>query len=451
MKRSRFLFINVGRMNRLLFVFLGFISEIVIAQPNEYSLSRCIDIAHENISVRIGQNALSIAEKEVVEVKDVFLPTISFANQHNYSIGRVLDPTTYQFVTNRTVYDHSASIGGSMTIFSGFSRVHQIKRAEQNLLSVKLDIERIGNDLSLEVTRLFLQLLMDRETVEICKNKLDLLNKQEALIAKKVEFETATLGDLLNIQADITRAQVEQFTAINVLNQDKVAMCELLEIDDWQQFDVAYNLENEVEPRLWCAEEVLSKSQSLPQVLQKHVAVEIAKRDVQIATSSFWPTIKLNAGYGSTYSNARHKATGEEYSFFDQLKDNRNSYVSVTLSIPLLSVINVSHTVKAKKYAVHSSELELERLLLSVDKEIKQAIIQVNTAYEKYLLLAKEVTKETEALRQTEAKFNAGAATYYDYQIAVGNLFQAQAERLQARFEYIYRTKVLDYYSGSLL
>lgn len=438
-------------MNRLLFVFLGFISEIVIAQPNEYSLSRCIDIAHENISVRIGQNALSIAEKEVVEVKDVFLPTISFANQHNYSIGRVLDPTTYQFVTNRTVYDHSASIGGSMTIFSGFSRVHQIKRAEQNLLSVKLDIERIGNDLSLEVTRLFLQLLMDRETVEICKNKLDLLNKQEALIAKKVEFETATLGDLLNIQADITRAQVEQFTAINVLNQDKVAMCELLEIDDWQQFDVAYNLENEVEPRLWCAEEVLSKSQSLPQVLQKHVAVEIAKRDVQIATSSFWPTIKLNAGYGSTYSNARHKATGEEYSFFDQLKDNRNSYVSVTLSIPLLSVINVSHTVKAKKYAVHSSELELERLLLSVDKEIKQAIIQVNTAYEKYLLLAKEVTKETEALRQTEAKFNAGAATYYDYQIAVGNLFQAQAERLQARFEYIYRTKVLDYYSGSLL
>lgn len=438
-------------MNRLLFVFLGFISEIVIAQPNEYSLSRCIDIAHENISARIGQNALSIAEKEVVEVKDVFLPTISFANQHNYSIGRVLDPTTYQFVTNRTVYDHSASIGGSMTIFSGFSRVHQIKRAEQNLLSVKLDIERIGNDLSLEVTRLFLQLLMDRETVEICKNKLDLLNKQEALIAKKVEFETATLGDLLNIQADITRAQVEQFTAINVLNQDKVAMCELLEIDDWQQFDVAYNLENEVEPRLWCAEEVLSKSQSLPQVLQKHVAVEIAKRDVQIATSSFWPTIKLNAGYGSTYSNARHKATGEEYSFFDQLKDNRNSYVSVTLSIPLLSVINVSHTVKAKKYAVHSSELELERLLLSVDKEIKQAIIQVNTAYEKYLLLAKEVTKETEALRQTEAKFNAGAATYYDYQIAVGNLFQAQAERLQARFEYIYRTKVLDYYSGSLL
>lgn len=78
---------------------------------------------------------------------------------------------------------------------------------------------------------------------------------------------------------------------------------------------------------------------------------------------------------------------------------------------------------------------------------MKQAIVQVNTAFEKYQLLAKEVEKSTEALRQTDAKYAAGAATYYDYQIAVGNLFQAQAEQLRARYEYIYRTKIMEFYS----
>ena len=128
-----------------------------------------------------------------------------------------------------------------------------------------------------------------------------------------------------------------------------------------------------------------------------------------------------------------------------------SSYVSLSLNIPILSAITTSHAVKARKYAVQSSELELQKTLYSLDKEVKQAIVRVNTAYEKYKLLAKEVEKGTEALRQTEIKYNVGAATYYDYQLALGNLFQAQAERIQAQYEYIYRTKVMDFYSGSLL
>ena len=417
------------------------------AQIAWYSLQNCIIKAEGNTIIQVEKANGNHALTNEIIVSDSFLPSISVSTQQSVSTGRVLDPTTYQFVTNRSVYDMSASIGGSMTLFSGMERYHQVKKAELNVQSAEWDVERTKNDLVLEVTRLFLEILMDKETVEICENKIGLLEKQEQLIAKKVEYQSATQGDLLNVQADLTRAQVERSSALNELNMDKVAMCELLEIDDWEHFDVAFE-DGSMEPRLWSVSDVMAHASGLPQVRQKEVAVEQAKRDVQIASASYWPTVKLNAGYGSTFSNARVKSSGEEYMFYDQLRDNMSSYVTMSLSIPILSAFTASHTVKARKYAVQASELELQRTLLALDKEVKQAVVQVNTAYEKYQLLAKEVEKGTEALRQTEAKYDAGATTYYDYQIALGNLFQAQAQRLQARYEYIYRTKIMDFYSG---
>ena len=393
----------------------------------------------------------SSADTYLRQERDLFIPSLSITNQHNLSIGRVLDPTTYQFITNRTVHDMSAYIGGSLTLFSGLERLYQVKKAELGLRSVELDEARTKNELSLEVTRLFLEILMDKETIEICENKVELLKKQEELIAQRVALHASTTGDLLNVQADITRAEIELSNAMNQLNLDKVEMCGILNIDDWKNFDVTFDKGQDIEPRLWDVTTVLIAAQSLPQIRQKEVAIQQAKRDIQISSSSYWPTIKLNVGYGSTYSNARVKTTGEDYVFYDQLRDNRSAYVTASLSIPIFSAITVSHSVRAKKQAVELSELELQQTLISLDKEVKQAVIQTNTAYEKYNLLAKEVEKGAEALRQTEAKYSVGAATYYDFQIAVGNLFQSQAERLRARYEYIYWIKIMHYYSGDSL
>ena len=189
----------------------------------------------------------------------------------------------------------------------------------------------------------------------------------------------------------------------------------------------------------------------MPQIRQSELAVEIARRDVGIASSAFCPTLRLNAGYGSTYSNARTQIDGEAYSFRDQLRDNMSSYVTLSLSIPLLGAVSVSNSVKQKKLACSQAEFAHVQARLALEKDIKQAIIHAQTAYEKYTLLEIDVRKSEEALRQTEEKYAAGAATYYDYQIAVGNLFQACAQRLQAKYEYIFRTKMIDFYAGSSL
>lgn len=437
------------------FFILSFIiakNSFFVGAQERMSLNECLNRSFlHSKDITMVKVKRSSADTYLRQERDLFIPSLSITNQHNLSVGRVLDPTTYQFITNRTVHDMSAVIGGSLTIFSGLERVYQVKKAELNLKSIELEESLTKNELSLEVTRLFLEILMDKEAIEICEKKVALLEKQEELIAQKVALQASTTADLLNVQADITRAKIELSDALNELNLDKVAMCGFLNIDDWKDFDVAIDEGDDLEPRLWNVSDVFLAAQRLPQIRQKEVAIQQAKRDIQITTSSYWPTVKLNAGYGSTYSNARVKTTGENYVFYDQLRDNMSAYVTASLSIPILSAITVSHSVKAKKYAAELSELQLQQALIALDKEVKQAVIQTNTAYDKYVLLAKEVEKGAEALRQTEAKYNAGAATYYEYQIAMGNLFQARAERLRARYEYIYWTKIMDYYSGNSL
>lgn len=415
-----------------------------------YSLSKCISmVSTHNPQISQAKAAAQIAEITRKNSANAYIPSLSISNQQNLSTGRVLDPTTYQFVSNRTVYDNSLSIGGSMTLFSAFERIRSIQKAELYLQSALLETERINNDLTLQVTALYLELLLDKETISIWESKIAMLQKQEALIARKVEYDAATPGDLFGAQADIANARVDLASAWNKLNLDKVSMCELLSIYNWQEFDISSDEEDytEIEPRLWCEQDVVSAAFSLPQIKQGELAIDMARKDVAIALSSFWPTVKLNVGFGSTYSNARTKA-GEEYSFRDQMRDNTSSYITLSLNIPILSAISVSNTVRQKKLAVYKAEHELVQTKLSLDKRIKQAIVNANASYEKYKILATDVDKCIEALRQTEDKYNAGAATYYDYQVAVGNLYLAKVQRLQSKYEYIFRTKIIDFFCG---
>ena len=436
---------------KVLLFFTLILNGAFLSAQTSFSLKDCIDYSNLHSSkIKVSQIQSEIADLNLNQSRRTYTPSLSISNQSNLSSGRVLDPTTYQFLTNRTVYDMSTAIGGTMTLFSGFERPRTIQKEKLKLQAALLETEKAKNDLALNVTALFLNIVLDKEGVEICGRKISMLEEQEKAIHKKLDYKVATPGDLLNIQADITKAKVELASAQNNLNLDKVSMCELLEIDDWESFDITTEDEDyeAMEPRLWYTSDIVTLAFQLPQIKQGELAIDIAKRDVSIAQSSYWPTVSLNAGYGSTFSNARTRTGGEAYNFRDQFRDNMSSYITLSLNIPILSAITTSNNIKQKKLACTRAEYELTQVKLALDKEVKQAIVNANTSYEKYTLIETEVNKCREALRQMQAKYDAGAATYYDYQIAVGNLFQAEAQQLQSKYEYIFRTKIIDFYSG---
>ena len=435
---------------RILLAVLVFSASLAHAQGS-YSLLSCVDrVLEHNVSMEKAKSGEESAALSLSQARNAYIPSLAISNQHNLSTGRVLDPTTYNFVTNKTVYDMSASIGGSLTLFSGFERSRLVQREQLSLQSARLQTEKTRNELILNVTALFLEIVLDKETIAMCENKIAYLQKQEELIARKVEYQTAVSGDLLNIQADINNARVDLAAARNNLNLDKIAMCELLALDDWMSFDISVDNDDfaRVDPRLWSYADVEMAALSLPQIRQGEIAVKMANRDVEIASSSFWPSLKLNAGYGSTFSNARTRSMDEDYSFRDQMRDNQSSYVTLSLSIPILGAISVSNNVKAKELAASRATYDLMQAKETLRKEVRQAISNANAAYETYSLLEANVDKCVEALRQTEQKYDLGAATYYDYQAAVSNLYEARARRLQSKYEYIFRTKIIELYTG---
>lgn len=428
---------------------LSLCSIISNAQNNGRTLSDCIDYALEhNTSLKVAESGEESAKAEVDKAKDAFIPSVGLSNQHSLSVGRVLDPTTYDFVENRSVYDMNGSIGASETIFSGFSRFNTIKKAELNLQNASLDIEKTRNDITLNVIASFLDIVICKENIAICENKASMLRRQEEAIAKKVENKSATVGDLLSIQADIANDQSEMVEVCKSLSKAKISMCEILEIDEWESFDISLEDEDyeNVEPHLFSIQDVEAAAFELPQIRSSQLSIGIAERDVKIAEASYWPSLSLNAGYGSTFSNARSRSFDEPYSFKDQFRDNTSSYVTLSLSIPLTNAISVSRTVRQRKAELKQAEYRHDLAKTSLSSEIKQAIVDAEAAYSQYEILETNVAKCEESLRQMEKKYDAGAATYYDYQTALGNLFGVQIQQVRAKFEYIFRCKIIDLY-----
>ena len=135
-------------------------------------------------------------------------------------------------------------------------------------------------------------------------------------ISSFISCISATVGDLLSIQADIANAQSEMVEARKSLSKAKINMCEILEIDDWGAFDISLEDEDyeNVEPRLFSIQDVEAVAFELPQIRSSQLSIGIAERDVKIAEASYWPSLTLNAGYGSTFSNARYRSLDEPYS-----------------------------------------------------------------------------------------------------------------------------------------
>lgn len=351
---------------------------------------------------------------------------------------------------NRTVYDMNASIVGSATLFSGLERYHNVEKSRLNNVSSQLSFEETKLELGIDVMTLYFQILLDKATISICENKINLLCKQKEQISKRVEYKAAVPADLLNVKADITNANVELVDATGKLQSDIVSLCSLLGIDDWRTFDVTtieMNADNSTFTDLILSENFDVIVSKLPSVKQSHVKSDIAMTDIKIASASYWPSIRLDAGFGATFSNARSKFTGEDYSFGEQFRDNVSSYLSMTVSIPILSNVSTSRSVREKKLGYSRAKYEQEENWNMWTKEITQAVLLAQAAYSKHKLMSDNVCQFEEALDIVEGKYSLGAATYYDYQTAINNLYQSKAKESQAEYEFLLREKILDLYA----
>lgn len=442
---------------RLLF-FTAVFQTVTVASAQEkyWTLEECIAYAYEH-NIEIKQQELTAESKRlaVAESKWSYAPSVSASAGYSLSTGRVLDETTYEFLENETVAGSNASLGASVPLFGGLRNHYNLRRAKLDLRSSLLAVEKMRNDVRMNVTASYLEILCAEETIRDAEQVVEELKVQEEKTAKKVEARKVTMADLLQIRAQRADAENDVLTARNTYDIARLNLCQLLEIDDYASFRaVAPDTELARYGVTDAPAAVLDAAQGLPELEEARVGIDLARRDLQIARSAYYPTLSLSAGYGSSYSDARQKMFRnpdgtyryEAYPFFDQFRDNASSYVSLSLNIPIFSKFTTRKNVQRQKLALRQAEYALRTVEKQVAREVTQALIDARTAWEKYLGAQKYVASAEEAARQVERKYDLGAASVTDYNAAVSAQVRARSQLLQAKYEYVFKTKIIDYY-----
>lgn len=430
------------------------------AQERCWTLAECIAYAYEH-NIEIKTQQLSAEEKRIAltESKWGYAPDISASNSYSLSTGRVLDPTTYDFIENQSVQGNNTSVGASISVFNGLKNLYTLKRAKLDLRSSLLSVEKTRNDVRMNVTAYYLEVLGAEETIRDAEQVVAELKGQEEKTARKVEARKVTTADLLQIQSQLADAENEVLTARNAYDIARLNLCQLLEIEDYETFRTAAPDIAEL-TRLGITDDpaaVLEAAQSLPEMESAHIDIDLARRDLQIARTAYYPTVSLSVGYGSSYSDARQKMLQntdgtyryETYPFFDQYKDNASSYVSVSLNIPIFGKFSTRKNVQRQKLAIRRAEYALQTTEKQVTKEVTQALIDARTAWAKYLGAQKYVASADETARLLTRKYDLGAATVTDYNTAVSTQVKARSQLIKAKYEYLFKTEIIGFYMGN--
>ncbi|WP_462353940.1 TolC family protein [Alistipes timonensis] len=435
-----------------------------------WTLEQCISHAQShNVSIKQQELDIQNAQIALQQSKLDYIPSLGVNSGYNLSMGRVLDPTTYEFIENNTVQDFNASASLSTELFAGFKKLYAKHRAALNLQSVLNGIEKAKNDLALNVTGAYLDVLLADENIRIVESKITLLQTQEVQTRQLVDAGKITLGELLQIQAQIADAQGELLGAQNRRETAALNICQMLEIDDYESFRVISpnDVVISAEQCPFDFEEVRKSVVMLPQIRKAQIDIRVAEKDISIAKAAMSPTLSITGGYGSSFSDARQKmrtdANGNpvtdinnnllytSYPFIDQIRDNASSYISLSLNIPIFNSRQAKNKVRVSRISKQRAEYNLLLTQKQLDKDVQQSLIDARTALQKYYSSEANVETNEESFRYVQQKLDVGAATYVDYQIALDNMMKAKSQLLQAKYEYIMRKQILNFYMGETI
>lgn len=447
--------------NKMLFLFL-MLPSVLIAQKY-WSLEDCLKHAVEN-NLTIKQAQLVTAQSKIAlnQSKIGMLPSLNSNVSHAYNFGRTIDPYTNTFTVDR-VRNNNIGLSSSVTLFAGFQNINNIRKSNFDYLAAKFDSEKIANDISLNVITAFLQLMYSEDLVKVNQDKLALSDLEVKRINEMVDVGRLPKGSLLETESQ--KAQ-EELQLINAQNQYEIAILnlkQLLDIDASTAFEILIP-EGTIQDRSLDinTDDLYNAALSnLPDVKSAATKLKSAQRSLAIARGSRSPRLSLSGSMGTGYSDARQKLTAvdsssllpiySDYSFEEQIEDNVSQSLSFSLSIPLFNGWQTNSTISSAKITVLQSQYNLQQAENHLIKQIEQANADAMAAQKKYLASQKSVQALSESFRYTEEKYNVQLVSTYEYNDAKNRLFQAELDLLQSKYDYIFKTKILDFYTGNKL
>ncbi len=413
-------------------------------------LETAVDIAlKNNLTLKRSElNQLS-NEATLLQNQGQRLPNLTTGASSGYRWGRSINPVTNLFETAR-IGNINVSASSNATIFAGNQINNSIKQSKVDLEAGLYNIEATKNDITLNIINLFINVVSNREQVNVAENQLTTTKDQLIRTTKLVDAGSLPLSDQLDVQAQNATNQVNLVNAKNNYNISKLNLAQALQIPFTSEFAVI-EPEFEINESLMATETPKDIYQTavgiMPEIKIAQANVESAEYGVKLAKAGYYPTLGIGA---NIFSNYIDQAFGTERpSFIRQLDNNLSEAVSLQLSIPIFSRLNNKAGVQRARVQKQISEvaaLEAENQLRNDIETAYNSALAAQLTYESSLI---QVESLQETFRISQQRFDLGAINSVDFQVAQNNLFNAQANLLNAKYTYIFRVKVLDFYLGN--
>lgn len=452
------------------------------SKQGKWTLEECISYALEhNISIR--QTALNedVANIDKKAAFGNFLPSVNASTSHSWNIGLNQNITT-GLLENQTTQFTSAGLNVGIDIYNGLQNQNNLRKANLSKIASQYQLQKMQEDIGLNVANAFLQILFNKENLKVQKAQLEFDEKQLIRSTELVDAGVLPRGDLLDIKATVSGNKQRLISAENALLISKLSLAQLLQLEDFQNFDIVEQDYKVVETPilLQTPKAVYEKAkEKRTELLIAKTNLEIAQKDIAIAKGAYQPRLSGFYNFNTRASNLDRfigvepnlsnptstigfvegtnqavlqpnfsAITGKSAPIFDQFSNNKGQSFGVQLSIPIFNGFSVSNNVARTKVAFERSQMAYEQEELTLERNVYTAFTDAKGALNSYEAALTTLEARQEAFNYAKERLDVGMMNTFDFNQSQALFVTAQSEVLRTKYDYIFRTKILEFYFG---
>ena len=444
-----------------------------------WTLRELIDYAiANNLSVKRSTYGVESSEINALQSKMAMLPTLNANGNYGWNWGRTIDPTTNNFTENK-VKSSNLGANSSLLLWNGFRLFYNMKQGEIDLNAANEDLIKSRNDVILNVITLYLNVVFNRELYNVAQLQVKSTQEQLDRTKKLVEAGSVPLADVLNLDAQLATNELSVIQRENSLNLSLLQLKQALQLPASTPMDVelpVLNMENQLNINKTADEIYDIATITMPEIKAADLRKRSSLYAYRSAKGNLYPRLSINASYSTIYSDQRQQfrpdggtsprsigyvqgtgipvltdvSTGSVYvpGISDQFVDNRGRSVGISLQIPVFNGLSTRSAMQRAAINREIADISFQEISNTLRQAVETAYNNAVAAVKTYQSTDKQVKARDEAFRMTKQRYNLGAVNFVDYQVAENNLFQAESDLLRAKYDFIFRKKLLDFYQG---
>lgn len=440
------------------FILLLFFGAFTQAQNKKWTLEECVNYALQN-NISVQQSALD-TKTAIVDTKVTFgkfLPTVNASTSHSWNIGLNQDITT-GLLQNQTTQFTSAGVNVGVDIFKGLQNQNSLRKANLALVASQYQLQKMKEDIALNVANAFLQILFNKESLKVQQEQYLITEKQLNRATELADAGSIPRGDLLDIKASLIKNKQNVVSAENALLISKLSLAQLLQLKEFEQFDVVDEIPVLVDNSILnqTPTTIFEKSKEFKvelKIAQTNLA--IAEKNSAIAKGAYLPSLQGFYGFNTrvSYADVVSYSGGVISSkpanpFWNQFNTNKGQSFGVQLSIPVFNGFSVKNNVERTKVAIEKSKLVLEQQNLDLQRNIYAAFTDTKGALKANETAISALESRQEAFNYAKEKYAVGLMNSFEFNQAQTLFVNAQSEVLRTKYDYIFKLKILEFYFG---